>query len=480
MKPQNFHLKWPRQKLFPFLLLLTILVIYIFSCSFVPLDNFLKLMVPTSGLLFYIFGMGIFFYLHPRAGLVPLLMFFWLSGACLILAHPADTNPALNYLEILCFAFIPPTLFHFTRLISEIFFNVGDKKIFFAVPYLLSIPALAAYPFWNASIVYMIFYLAGVYLAWLGRMIWYLKTPHPQLEKIILRFLLLGQVVGFLLPLAIAALVWRWSPYRWDFAAPLVLFFPISLPIGLIPGQKRQQQTYLVQSEKRVAFGNLLAGLSHELNNPLNFIYSALEPLRESHQYLQGTVKNPDEKTKEIFQDLEKIVGNMEKGVLRAEAILKQFRDFPSSRQKEKQEIDLEGLIDKCIELLAHKWTSKVRLQRDYQGVPNILGRTVELEQVFTNILSNAFDASPNGGIVKISSHRAAAGVKIVIQDMGQGIPKETIGKIFDPFFTTKGQGEGTGLGLAISLQIIKNHRGSIEVISDAGEGTQFLIFLPY
>jgi signal transduction histidine kinase len=108
------------------------------------------------------------------------------------------------------------------------------------------------------------------------------------------------------------------------------------------------------------------------------------------------------------------------------------------------------------------------------------LGVPGELEQAFTNILVNAMDATPEGGLIQVSSHEISDSVKILIRDNGKGIPREIISRIFDPFFTTKGQGEGQGLGLAMTQQIIKQHRGSIEVKSETGKGTEFLVLLPY
>ena len=375
---------------------------------------------------------------------------------------------------------MPPTFFHFTWLLSELFFNQRKNKFLFILPYLISAVILVVGAIWVNSILSLKIYLLMTYLFWLGRLAWILNAPRPQLERALVRLLLFCQLIGFLLPVLIVIAIRIWVPFNWEFTVPLILLFPLSLFGGLILGERQQQQTYLVQSEKRIAFGSLLAGLSHELNNPLTFIYSALEPLRESHQYLKSRLNNPDEETEQYFQELEKIVNNMERGVERAKGILKQFNEFPASRSKEKQEVNLEELLDRSIDLLSHKWKDRIQVQRHYDGIAKIIGREVELAQAFTNLLSNAFDASPDGGVVTVASHQVAGGVKVTIRDTGAGISRAVLGKIFDPFFTTKGQGEGTGLGLAITLQIIKNHRGSIEVISEPEQGTEFLIYFPH
>jgi signal transduction histidine kinase len=487
------HIKSPKIRYLPFLLILLSLGFFFFTLHSTltqPHPSFLVLLPAISGLLFIILGTVIFFYLFPRAGLIPLLCFHALVANLFILfPEVQSTHRFFSYLYFLCFVFIPPTLIHFTFLISEMFFNVKKGITLYTIPYVISLLILILYFYSllkNPSLWILIndlvfSYLVVAYLLWIGRLLWILKTPHPQLERIIARYLLIGQLLGFLLPLGIIGALWMGGiSFSLNILSPLILLFPLSLLFGLVPAQRQQLQTYLVQSEKRVAFGDLLAGLAHELNNPLTFIYSTLEPLREAHQYLKEVVKQPNEKTLKIFQDLDKIVSNIEKGVSRSETLIKQFRELPSAKHRQKEEVDLEQILDKCVELLSHKWKDKIRIQKDFEKVPKITGMPGELEQAFTNLLANAFDATPEGGIVQISSHEASAGVKIVIRDTGVGIPREVVSKIFDPFFTTKSEGKGTGLGLAITLQIIKNHRGSIEVISEIGKGTEFLVFLPY
>lgn len=120
------------------------------------------------------------------------------------------------------------------------------------------------------------------YFLWLGRLIWILKSKQPELEKILVRYLLSGQLLIFIPPVSILGILILFGiTIPVNFLSPIVLLIPIALIAGIIPGQRRQLQTYIVQSEKRVALGDLLSGLAHELNNPLTFVYSNVEPLKE-------------------------------------------------------------------------------------------------------------------------------------------------------------------------------------------------------
>jgi signal transduction histidine kinase len=470
----------------PLLLILITLIFFIFMLQTRTNSGFL----PTlSGLLFVFLGTGIFFYLYPRPGLIPLLLFHFFVGNYFILFPAAQTTQPFSFFYLICFTLIPPTLIHFTFLISEMFVDVRKRFFFYGIPYLISFlslgPSLYFFfknpPDWMGIHYLLIAYLALAYLFWLIRLVWILQKPHLELDRTIARYLLLGQLIGFIVPIGLTIAIFLGGisfPIHW--VSPLVLLFPISLLVGVIPGKRRQMETYIVQSEKRQTFGNLLAGLAHELNNPLNFIYSNLEPLRESLEFLKGRIVPQDDKSSEVFRDLDHIVASMEEGVTRARGLVEKFRGLPYTRREQKEEVDLNKILEQSIDLLSHKWKGRIRIEKKLEEIPKIQGYPLELGQVFTNLLSNACDAILQNGVIFVSSHQGSAGIKISIRDTGKGIPKEEMGRVFDPFFTTKTQGEGTGLGLSITLQKIKNHKGSIEVKSEVGKGTEFLILLPY
>jgi len=485
-----------KKKIFPIILVLISLGLLAFTLNLSPglfrgpfSIYFPFLLPPLVGFLTILLGVGIYYYLYPRMGLIPLLSFHLLVGNLLILYPFYEGTNFLYSLYLLCLTFIPATLLHSTFLVSDLLVNIKKSIKFFSIPYLVCILLGLTYflfiyknisPMFPRGLVFGVLIII-FYFLWIGRLVWLIKRPRSELEKLMVKPLFLGQALLVFPPLCLLALLLILGvTLPVNYVSPLVLLFPLALLAGINSGQRSQMQMYIVQSEKRVALGDLLAGLAHELNNPLTFVYSSIEPLQESLNYLKGIIEHPDEKTLKVFNNLDKMVKNMEEGMLRAQKLIQKFRDIPSGKKPPKEEIDLGQLLDKCINLLAHKWKDRIEIERRFEKTPKIVGNPGELEQAFTNLISNACDSTPEGGWVQVSTFEANAGVKVVICDSGSGIPKEVIGRIFDPFFTTKGQGEGEGLGLAITLQIIKSHRGSVEVKSSERKGTEFLIFIPY
>jgi signal transduction histidine kinase len=450
---------------------------------------FLMVILPAaSGFLFVLLGTLLFFALSSRRCLIPLLFFhFWVGNFFIFWPEMQLTH--VSYPFLVCSALIPATLIHFSLLISEMWIESRKALIFYWVPYLISLSILIPdlYFFkkdpslWVRLNDLLLFYTLLASLFFIFRLLLNLKKPFLELDRALLRSLLIGQILGFLIPLGIfSVMVLRNIPFPIHLLSPVILLFPLSLFIGVIPARREQQENYVVQSEKRQSFGGLLAGLAHELNNPLTFIYSSFEPIRESIDYVKGLVPHPDSKATQVFQGLDQMLKNMEEGVTRAKGLIDTFRFFPQRRVEQKEEIDLNSILDQSIDLLSHQWKGRIRIVRRFEKIPKIRAFPGELAQVFTNILANACEATAPGGIIYVSTHSGATGIKIMIQDTGQGISPENLSRIFDPFFTTKEPGQGTGLGLSISQQIIKSHKGSIEVKSELKKGTEFLIFLPF
>lgn len=261
----------------------------------------------------------------------------------------------------------------------------------------------------------------------------------------------------------------------------------------------RETQTKLVHSAKMVSLGQLVAGVAHELNNPISFIYSNMAHLKDYSerliQLIEIAEKDPKslKKAKEdlefdyITQDLPKLVSSCEDGARRTRDIVLGLRNFSRLEEARLTEVDLRNSLETTLSLLQGEIKNRIEVHKNYEPVPNINCYASQINQVFMNILSNAVQAIEGPGQIWISlmpvrDSKGKPGeghVQISIQDSGKGMESQVLEKIFDPFFTTKGVGQGTGLGLSISYGIVHNHGGEIQVRSEAGVGTEFTIVLP-
>lgn len=259
----------------------------------------------------------------------------------------------------------------------------------------------------------------------------------------------------------------------------------------------KETQTRLVHSAKMVSLGQLVAGVAHELNNPIGFIFSNMVHLRDYGTRLIKLVQiaeaEPEKlaKSKEemefdyIVQDLPKLISSCEDGAKRTKDIVLGLRNFSRLEEAKLNEIDLHKSLDATLDLLQGEIKGRIQVYKNYDPIPKINGYVSQINQVLMNILSNAVQAIEGPGQIWIvtqhikSLNLKEGKVQISIQDSGKGMSHETIGKIFDPFFTTKKIGQGTGLGLSISYGIIDNHGGEIQVKSEVNVGTEFIITLP-
>jgi signal transduction histidine kinase len=261
----------------------------------------------------------------------------------------------------------------------------------------------------------------------------------------------------------------------------------------------KEAQLLLVHKEKMSSLGQLTAGLAHELNNPINFIYGNLAHLKNYSGDLIKIIKSFEEfndsfapevlekinQTKDnldfkfIAEDLPMLIKSCQDGAERCKQIIIDLKNFSRLDEAFIKEVDIHEGIDSTLNILHHKIKNKVNIHKEYGNIPKFSCYAGQLNQVFMNIIDNSLHALKEKGDLYIKTYTENDNVVIIIKDNGSGISKEYLSKIFDPFFTTKPVGEGTGLGLSISYKIIRKHNGNIEVESEEGEGTKFTITLP-
>jgi signal transduction histidine kinase len=261
----------------------------------------------------------------------------------------------------------------------------------------------------------------------------------------------------------------------------------------------KMAQSQLVQSEKMASIGQLVAGIAHEINNPVTFISAGVDALNTNLEevrqvldiYHRITPNNAREKLKEIqelkeqidyneaIREINKLIDSVKTGTERTTEIIKGLRTFSRLDEDVLKIADIHEGLDSTLILLRNKYKQRIEINKYYGNIPEIECYPGQLNQVFMNILSNAIDAIDDKGIIAISTSKSNKSIRISIKDSGRGISENIKSKIFDPFFTTKEVGQGTGLGLSICHSIIEKHRGSIEVKSEVGKGSEFVIVVP-
>ncbi|MBE8990017.1 ATP-binding protein [Nostoc sp. LEGE 12450] len=268
-------------------------------------------------------------------------------------------------------------------------------------------------------------------------------------------------------------------------------------------------QSQLIQNEKMYSLGQLVAGIAHEINNPVNFIYGNLKytddytqqllwllKLYQKHYpYPEPEIQNAKEEAdiEYLTEDLPKMLTSMKVGASRIREIVLSLRIFSRLDEAEFKSADIHEGIDSTLLILQHRIKSQnarpqIPVIKEYGDIPKIQCFAGQLNQVFMNILANSIDALEEAfekglcpePIIRISSVLVNENVVVNIADNGTGIPEAIQSRLFDPFFTTKPVGKGTGMGLSISYQIITDkHGGSLKCISLPGEGTEFVITIP-
>ena len=274
------------------------------------------------------------------------------------------------------------------------------------------------------------------------------------------------------------------------------------MTISLKEAREKMQKTQiqLVQSEKMVSLGQLTAGIAHEINNPVNFISSNVNPLCRdvaeifailakyeetvsAHQ-LTEKFKSVEELKKKLNfsylkEEIENLLNGIQEGAQRTTEIVKGLRNFTRLDEDERKPSDINKGLESTLLMLKHQLKNRVEVIKDFAAIPEIMCYPGKLNQAFLNILANASQAIEGRGKIFIKTSYDGEIVTISIKDTGKGMTEEVRRHIFEPFFTTKPVGEGTGLGLPITYGIIEGHDGNIEVYSAPDQGTEFVITLP-
>lgn len=256
-------------------------------------------------------------------------------------------------------------------------------------------------------------------------------------------------------------------------------------------------QMQLIQREKMASMGQLVAGVAHELNNPIGFVYSNVTTLEDFVKRLRGMLEVyrglelPPETRDQVQAEweqrkidyalryLDSMTQGIREGAERARKIVRDLRVFARSQDDVWQPVDLHEEIESSLTLLNHLLKDRVTVHRKLGDLPHVECIRSSIDQVFLNLLANAAQAIEGPGAITIETRREDGMAVVSIADTGPGIVPDVIGRIFDPFFTTKTVGEGTGLGLSISYEIVKKHGGKILAESPAAGGAVFTVRLP-
>jgi signal transduction histidine kinase len=261
-------------------------------------------------------------------------------------------------------------------------------------------------------------------------------------------------------------------------------------------------QEHLVQSEKLASIGQLAAGVAHEINNPIGYIFSNFgtlekyltdlfgmlalyqqaEPALGDAQLRQQVQQHKAEVDLEfLLEDIPVLMRESREGIVRVRKIVQDLKDFSHvDATQEWQFADLNQGIESTLNIVNNEVKYKADVVRELAPLPEVQCMASQINQVVMNLVVNAAHAiGAQRGTIVVRTAQRGQDVVLEVQDNGSGIPKDVLPRIFDPFFTTKPVGKGTGLGLSLSYGIVQKHHGRIEVDSELGRGTTFRIFLP-
>jgi two-component system NtrC family sensor kinase len=268
----------------------------------------------------------------------------------------------------------------------------------------------------------------------------------------------------------------------------------------------KEAQSQLVDAEKMAGLGQLTAGIAHEINNPINFVTSNIKPLELDINELNEVItmyenvdRNGDIDQQlaaiEAFKrridinfvrdEIKSLLAGIGDGSRRTAEIIRSLKNFSRLDESDTKPVDLNEGLDSTLVLIRSTFPANLKVVKDYALIPEVECLPGKINQVFMNLITNAVQAIKSKPqpeeeeFLHVKTWQEDHHVKISIKDSGTGMPEEVKQKIFEPFFTTKDVGEGTGLGLSIVFRIIENHQGTIDVLTNLNQGTEFIITLP-
>lgn len=274
----------------------------------------------------------------------------------------------------------------------------------------------------------------------------------------------------------------------------------------------KDTQAQLVDAEKMASLGQLTAGIAHEINNPINFVSSNIEPLKrdiedlieliQRYQNLEESELSKEERSKliediiefkdeidldYISEEISQLINGIQNGAERTTDIVRGLRTFSRLDENDLKEADIELGLDSTLTLLGSKLRGHIELRKEYEGIPMIFCNAGKLNQVFMNLITNSIQAIEerqkkeldHQGVLTVRTLRSEEFVCVEIEDNGAGMSEEVKKRVFEPFFTTKAVGEGTGLGLSIAYKILQQHNAVTQINTDVGKGCKFSINLP-
>jgi two-component system NtrC family sensor kinase len=242
----------------------------------------------------------------------------------------------------------------------------------------------------------------------------------------------------------------------------------------------KETQSQLIQNEKMASLGQLVAGIAHEINNPLAFVLNNLFIVENGLDTLRPELEpHLSKPSLGMLHKARARLGEMKEGLDRVKELMLDLRTFSRLDEGEFKTADIVHTIEGVLLLLKHKMNGRIALHKRFGPERTLYCCAGRVRQVLMNLIANSADAIPGNGSITITTSQTSEDFLISIRDTGTGIPASIQSRIFDPFFTTKAVGQGTGLGLAISYGIIQDHGGSIEVISEVSVGTEFIVKIP-
>jgi two-component system, NtrC family, sensor kinase len=239
----------------------------------------------------------------------------------------------------------------------------------------------------------------------------------------------------------------------------------------------KRAQDNLVRSEKLASMGRLVAGIAHEINNPVNAVINTLGPLEETLRQIAESAEAGD--AAQLGRGAEEMLAVMKRGATRTKAIVQALHNYSRGDDSGQRDVVLARSIDDSLDLLRHRLRN-VQVVKEVEPGVRMIGLPGQIDQVLMNLITNAAQAlGDKGGTIRVGARERADGIEVWVTDDGPGIPPDVLPRIFDPFFTTKDVGEGSGLGLSIVHGIVDRHGGKIDVESAPGKGTRFRMLFP-